>query len=87
VVIGALIILIPGAPLLKILVLSQVGNGVWLPVVLIFMILLSNRTDLMGDKKNGPIFNTVAWVSSVVMIGLTVVLLYEAIVNPSSIGM
>jgi len=87
VVIGALIILIPGAPLLKILVLSQVGNGVWLPVVLIFMILLSNRTDLMGDKKNGPIFNTVAWVSSVIMIVLTVVLLYEAIVNPSSIGM
>ncbi len=87
VVIGAAIILIPGAPLLKILVLSQVGNGIWLPVVLIFMILLSNRTDLMGDMKNGPIFNTVAWVSSVIMIVLTVVLLYAAIVNPSSIGM
>jgi len=87
VVIGAAIILIPGAPLLKILVLSQVGNGVWLPIVLIFMILLSNRHDLMGDRKNGPLFNTIAWVSSIIMIALTLILLYEGIVNPSSIGM
>jgi Mn2+/Fe2+ NRAMP family transporter len=86
VVIGAAIILIPGAPLLKILILSQVGNGVWLPIVLIFMILLSNRHDLMGDRKNGPLFNTIAWISSIVMIALTLILLYQAIANPSSIG-
>ena len=87
VVIGAAIILIPGAPLLKILILSQVGNGMWLPIVLIFMILLSNRADLMGDKKNGPVFNTIAWVSSIVMIALTLILIYAAITNPHSIGM
>jgi Mn2+/Fe2+ NRAMP family transporter len=86
VVIGAAIILIPGAPLLKILILSQVGNGVWLPVVLIFMILLSNRSDLMGDKKNSPLFNLIAWVSSVVMIALTLILLIQAIRDPSSLG-
>jgi NRAMP (natural resistance-associated macrophage protein)-like metal ion transporter len=87
VVIGAAIIMIPGAPLLKILVLSQVGNGVWLPIVLIFMILLSNRSDLMGEKKNGPVFNVIAWVSSIIMIALTLILIYAAITNPSSIGM
>jgi len=38
---------------LGILVLSQVANGVWLPIVLIFMILLINRRDLMGDQVNG----------------------------------
>ena len=86
VVIGGAIILIPGAPLLKILILSQVANGVWLPIVLIFMILLSNRADLMGDKANGPLFNAIAWVSSAIMIALTLILLYQAIVNPSSIG-
>jgi len=86
VVIGGAIILIPGAPLLKILILSQVANGVWLPIVLIFMILLSNRADLMGEKVNGPLFNAVAWVSSAIMIVLTLILLYQAIVNPSSIG-
>ena len=87
VVIGGAIILIPGAPLLKILVLSQVGNGVWLPIVLIFIVLLSNRSDLMGDKKNGPLFNLIAWVSSIVMIVLTLVLLFQAIRDPSSVGL
>ena len=86
VVIGAAIILIPGAPLLKILILSQVGNGIWLPIVLIFMILLSNRHDLMGERKNGPFFNAIAWISSIIMIALTLILLYQAIANPSSIG-
>jgi len=87
VVVGGLIILIPGAPLLKILVLSQVANGVWLPIVLIFMILLSNRKDLMSDKVNGPVFNAVAWVSSGIMIALTVILLVQAIRDPGSVGM
>jgi len=50
------------------------------------MILLSNRADLMGDKANGPLFNAIAWVSSAIMIALTLILLYQAIVNPSSIG-
>ena len=45
-------ILLLGAPLLKILVFSQVANGVWLPVVLIFILLLVNRKDLMGTHTN-----------------------------------
>src|SRR5271169_6634015 len=52
IVVGAGIILIPKAPLFKILVLSQVANGVWLPVVLIFILLLINRRELMGDYVN-----------------------------------
>src|SRR5271163_2014860 len=52
IVVGAGIVLIPKAPLLKILVLSQVANGVWLPVVLIFILLLINRRDLMGEHVN-----------------------------------
>src|SRR5262249_11863948 len=87
VVFGGAIILIPNAPLLKILILSQVGNGVWLPVVLIFMIMLSNRKDLMGDKKNSTLFNVIAWVSSIIMIALTLVLLVQAIRDPGSVGM
>jgi len=87
VVFGGAIILIPGAPLLKILILSQVGNGVWLPIVLIFMIMLSNRKDLMGDKTNGAVFNVIAWTSSAIMIVLTLVLLVQAIRDPGSVGM
>ena len=83
IVVGAAVILIPRAPLEKILILSQVGNGVWLPVVLIFMLLLINRRDLMGDFVNTPTFNVVAWVTAVAVIALTLVLVYVTIVHPS----
>jgi len=83
IVVGAAIILIPHAPLQKILILSQVGNGVWLPVVLIFMLLLINRRDLMGDFINTPTFNAVAWVTAVAVIILTLVLVYVTVLHPS----
>jgi NRAMP (natural resistance-associated macrophage protein)-like metal ion transporter len=79
IVIGGGLILIPGAPLWRILVLSQVANGVWLPIVLIFMLRLVNRRDLMGDRVNSATMNVVAWVTTVAMIGLTLVLIYFAI--------
>ncbi len=78
IVVGAGIILLPRAPLFKILVLSQVANGVWLPVVLIFILLLINRRDLMGEFTNTWGFNLVAWTASIVMIILTLVLVYTA---------
>jgi len=72
IVAGGAVVLIPGLPLVKIAVLSQVVNGLVLPFVLIFMLLLINKKDLMGDYVNTPLFNLVAWVTTVVMIGLTV---------------
>jgi Mn2+/Fe2+ NRAMP family transporter len=84
IVVGGGLILIPRAPLWRILVLSQVANGVWLPVVLIFMILLINRRDLMGDQVNSRTFNVIAWVTSVAMIALTLVLIYFAVFHPSA---
>ena len=64
--------LIPNLPLLKIAVLSQVVNGVVLPFVLIFMLLLINKKDLMGEYVNSRLFNVVAWATTVLMIVLTV---------------
>ena len=87
IVAGAGIILIPKAPLMKILVLSQVANGVWLPVVLIFMLLLINRRDLMGEHTNSWGFNVIAWGASIIMIVLTLVLLYAEIFLPSAAGL
>ena len=84
IVVGGGLILIPKAPLWRILVLSQVANGIWLPIVLIFMILLINRKDLMGDQVNSPTFNVVAWVTSVAMIALTLVLMYFGIFHPTA---
>src|SRR5712672_1788013 len=85
IVVGAAVILIPNAPLEKILVLSQVGNGVWLPVVLIFILLLVNRRDLMGDMVNTRTFNLAAWVTTVAMIVLTLVLVYVSIFRSGNV--
>src|ERR1700757_836587 len=68
---GGAVVLIPGLPLVKIAVLSQVVNGVVLPFVLIFMLLLINKKELMGEYVNTRLFNTVAWATTVIMIGLT----------------
>jgi Mn2+/Fe2+ NRAMP family transporter len=71
---GAGVVLIPGFSLVKMILLSQVFNGVLLPFVLIFMVLLINKKDLMGDWTNSRGFNLVSWVTVVVMIGLTLAL-------------
>src|SRR5271155_2688235 len=84
IVVGGGLILIPKAPLWRILVLSQVANGVWLPIVLIFMILLINRKDLMGDQVNSRTFNLVAWVTSIAMIALTLILIYFGLFHPNA---
>jgi Mn2+/Fe2+ NRAMP family transporter len=76
---GAGIVLLPNAPLWKILIFSQVGNGIWLPVVVIFILLLVNRRELMGDYVNTLTFNIVAWVTAIAMIVLTLVLAYTSI--------
>jgi len=72
IVAGGAVVMIPGLPLVKIAVLSQVVNGIVLPFVLIFMLLLINKKDLMGEYVNSRLFNAVAWATTVVMVGLTV---------------
>src|SRR6266481_3045616 len=71
IVAGAGVILTPNLPLVKITILSQVVNGVVLPFVLIFMLLLINNKELMGEYVNSRLFNVVAWATTIVMVGLT----------------
>ncbi len=74
-IVGAcIIVLLPGAPLLQILFLSQVANGVLLPFILVFMLLLVNNKRLMGAYTNSRPFNIIAWVTTVIMIVLTLAL-------------
>ena len=74
IVVGALIILIPNAPLIAIMLLSQVVNGVMLPFVLIFMLLLVNDASLMGEFVNSKAYNLIAWITVVIMVALTLAL-------------
>jgi Mn2+/Fe2+ NRAMP family transporter len=71
IVVGAGVVLIPNFPLVRMILLSQVLNGVLLPLVLIFMVLLINKMELMGEWVNSRWFNLVTWASVIVMIGLT----------------
>ena len=77
--IGAGVILLPNFPLFKMILWSQVLNGVLLPFVLIFMILLINNKRLMHEWTNSRPVNAVAWLTVVVMIGLTLALVGTSI--------
>ncbi len=77
---GALtVLMLPDAQLINFAILSQVLNGVLLPVVIILMLLLINRTDLMGKHKNSHVWNVVAWGTSIIVIGMTGVMLWGMI--------
>lgn len=78
---GAAFVLIPGAPLITIMVLSQAVNGVLLPFLLIYMIKIINDRRIMGRHVNGRASNTLAWVTVVTVIGLTVVLLIGSVLR------
>ncbi len=69
--IGSLIVLVPNAPLIAIMWISQVINGVMLPFVLIFMLFLINKKDLMEDYTNSKTFNRIAWATTIIMVVLT----------------
>lgn len=73
--VGAGVVLVPGFPLVRMILFSQILNGVLLPLVLIFMVMLVNKTDLMGKWTNSRLQNFVTWTAVVIMIGLTLSLL------------
>ena len=79
VVVGAAVVLLPRLPLIRIMLVSQVVNGMLLPFVLIYMLRLANDEKLMGVHRNGRWLNLVAWTTSVVMIALTAYLVATGI--------
>ena len=70
--VGAGVILFPDLPLVKISILSQVVNGMVLPFILIFMLLLINKKELMDEYVNSRLFNVIAWIASAAMVFLTI---------------
>ncbi len=78
---GAAFVLIPGLPLLKFILFSQVANGVLLPFVLVYMLILVNRPRLMGAFKNNKFQNFAACSTAIVMIVLTGGLIYSSIMG------
>ena len=71
VAIGGGVVLIPHLPLLQVILYSQVANGVLLPFLLIFMLILVNRKDLMGEYRNSRLANVIAWGTCITMMILS----------------
>lgn len=76
---GAAVVLIPNFPLINVIIGSQVLNGILLPVVLIFMLRLVNRPELMGTYTNSRWFNIIAWMTAIIVICLSVVLMWNGL--------
>jgi Mn2+/Fe2+ NRAMP family transporter len=68
---GAGVVLLPRIPLVKVILYSQVVNGILLPFLLIFMLILINKKELMGEYKNSFAINLIAWSTSVILIILS----------------
>lgn len=76
---GAGVVLLPRIPLLKIIYYSQVVNGLLLPFLLIFMLILINKKELMGEYRNSRLVNVVAWGTSVILIVLSVAWIWTVV--------
>ena len=76
IVLGAGLVLLPNFPLLKIMLLSQTANGVLLPFILVFMLLLAGDERLMGRYRNGRWLSIVSWFTTAVLIVLTGAMLW-----------
>ncbi len=82
IVIAALLVMIPGAPLVTLMVLSSVLNGLILPFVLVYALRLSNDRSLMGRYTNSRAFNIIAWLTVITVIVLSV-LMVVFVLKPS----
>lgn len=72
VAVGAAIALVPNLPLIRVLLVTQVINGLLLPVVLFAVLRLVNNRELMGSHVNGPLYNIAAWLTAIVVTVLSV---------------
>ncbi len=74
IVLGGAIILLPIRSLIEAMLASQTLNGILLPIILVVMLRLINDKRLMGKHVNGPVLNVVTWVSVILLIALTLIL-------------
>ena len=76
---GAAIVLIPNFPLVKFSILSQVLNGILLPLILVFMLKLINKHELMGKYTNTRWFNVIAWTTAIIVTALSLILVWNTL--------
>lgn len=81
IILAALVTLIPGLPVIPLIVGIQVLNGLLLPVILIFMLLLANNERLMRNMKNGRIRNIISWLITGIITLTTLLMLADTLLS------
>ena len=79
---GAAVTLIPGIPLIQLLVFVYVINGVLLPVLLVFVVRLAGDRELLGEHRNGPLYNAIAWATVLGVGALALVMVVTTVLLP-----
>ena len=80
---AAAFVLIPGLPLIQVIVATQFLNGLLLPIVLIFVLLLVNNPDIMGEHTNSMLMNVLSYATTGVLVLLTLALLIFSLIGAS----
>lgn len=79
VAVGAAIAIVPNLPLIRVLLVTQVINGLLLPIVLFAVLRLVNNRELMGSHVNGPLYNIAAWLTAILVTILSVLFIVISI--------
>ena len=83
IVLGTAVAMLPGLPIIPLLISTQIINGVLLPLELVFIMLLVNDKSLMGKYTNRRLFNVIAW-AGIVVITVAVAAMFVTLVLPQS---
>ncbi|HYM82869.1 MAG TPA: divalent metal cation transporter, partial [Candidatus Dormibacteraeota bacterium] len=78
---AALFVMIPGLPLITVMFLAQVLNALLLPVILVFVMLIAADRKELGPLASGRVLLTIGWVSTVVLIALSLILVVTSFVG------
>ena len=79
IILGVLVALIPGLPIIQVLVVLQDINAAMLPILLVFIILLVNKRRLMGRRVNGSVYNILSWITTISITVLVILWLLNAV--------
>jgi len=79
VVLGATVAMLPGLSLIRVLIVTQVINGILLPVILVSVLKLVNNRELMGAHVNGPAYNIAAWLTTIAVSVLSLLVVISAL--------
>ncbi|HEX7956409.1 MAG TPA: divalent metal cation transporter, partial [Pyrinomonadaceae bacterium] len=81
IVVGGVVAMLPGVPLFRVLLATQVINGLLLPVLLVSILRLASDRELMGAHANGRVYNAASWLTVLVVSALSLLFIATRIFN------